>query len=172
MNRSEKKRVIQYYDNIFKKYKSVILIRNLGLTTTNFTNIKRKLNSINSKGFIVKNSLIKIVSVNCNFSELKNKLFGSIFIICSNNIFLLSKFTVSFYEERNPIEIISAVVNDKIINKDDIINISSLSSELDIKVKLTYILKFSLRKLVIIIKSVYLILLKLIIKFYKKELKW
>lgn len=171
MNKKKKQQLINLYLKLFNEYECILFIQNLGLSVEDFDLIRFELDKENNKLLVIKNNIIKISLYNLKHYKIINYLYGSLFIIYTNDLISLSKQIVKLYDNNFCIDIIGGIFNDNIIYKKKILNLSNLPSQKNIRNKIILILKIISEKILLLINITGFKLVKLIKEYNKLIVK-
>ncbi len=142
MKKQEKQKIIDGVRERFEKAACTVLIKNNGLTVSEFTTLRNKLKAEKIDIKVVKNTLA-IRSVESNpYSVLKDYYKGPIVTIWAyNDPVTVAKILTDFLKGQQKAEIIAGAISNKLLNANDINKLSTLPSKEELLSKMLGSLK-------------------------------
>lgn len=151
MNRVAKKKLVIEYSRLFNDYESVFLMKNTGLSVSSSKTIRSHLRKTGSKFVIIKNSLAKIALKETKFLPLQDSFSGPIAVAFSNEPVPVSKSLIRFCEQGGGTEILAGMALNKHLDKNEVIALSRLPTENEIRGKIVNLVNSVSIKLVKVI---------------------
>jgi large subunit ribosomal protein L10 len=136
VNIEEKKQVVESLKSRFIQSKAVLIAHYSGLNVKQLTNFRVLANDSNVSVKVAKNSLVKLATVDTEFTNLNNYLVGPAILICSDDVVALTKLVVNFSKDNDLLKIKVGSYNNSIIDADEIVKISKMLSLDEIRAKL------------------------------------
>ncbi|CEI84899.1 50S ribosomal protein L10 [Ehrlichia minasensis] len=130
MKRSNKELHLSKIEGLFSKFKYFIIANFQGMVANDFFSLRKELKMANSGLMVVKNSLSRIALKKMGREELSAKFFGSVFIVYSDDIILISKILAKFMKDnKSKISLLCAYdSNDEILDSEKVLYFASLPS--------------------------------------------
>ena len=131
-----------------KEANSTFIVEYRGLTVAKLADLRKELRKENSDMKVYKNTLVTRAVDELGYHDLKNDLTGpNAFIFSMSNPAISAKILTKFAKKNNKMVIKSAIVEKRVVSKNDVITLSTLSSKEDMISKLLGCLKAPLNKL-------------------------
>ncbi|AAZ68218.1 50S ribosomal protein L10 [Ehrlichia canis] len=129
MKRSDKELHLSKVEGLFSKFKYFIIANFQGMVANDFFSLRKELKMANSGLMVVKNSLSRIALKKMGREELSAKFFGSIFIVYSDDIILISKILAKFMKDnKSKISLLCAYDSNEILDSEKVLYFASLPS--------------------------------------------
>ena len=152
MNKISKKKIVTDYLKLFNNYKCILLVKNLGLSALDSRRIRSKLRQTDSKFIVAKNSLVKVALNNTKFLRLISLLNGPLVAVYSNEPISTSKVLVQLCNN-NKIKIIGGFFLNKILNNSDVMHLSQMPNQNEIRINLVNLVNIYAKKIANILNS-------------------
>ncbi len=136
MDRINKEKLVASYSKLFDDYEAIFLVRNSGLSVLDSRSIRSQFKKIDSKFMVTKNSLAKIALSNTKFSNIQEFFNGPIAVTYSDDPVSTSKLLVKLCSGNDKIEVIGGAILDKQLNKADVIALSKMLTQNEIRAKI------------------------------------
>ncbi len=153
MNRINKKKLVDIYSKLFDRYEAIFLLKNSGLTVFDSRSIRLQFKKIDSKFMVVKNSLAKIALNQTQFLGMSSLFFGPISVVYSNNPVLSSKLLVKICKDNDCLDLIGGALLDKQLSKEDVVILSRMPTESEIRAKIITLVNAVSRKVLWILNE-------------------
>ncbi|MCX7990717.1 MAG: 50S ribosomal protein L10 [Proteobacteria bacterium] len=142
MKKQEKQKIIDGVREKFEKASCAVLIKNNGLTVSEFTTLRNKLRAEKIDIKVVKNTLaIRSIEAS-SYSLLKDYYKGPTVTVWSyNDPVTLAKILTEFLKGQQKAEIIAGAISNKLLNANDINKLSTLPSKEELLSKMLGSLK-------------------------------
>lgn len=154
MIKKRKIQVINNYISLFKKYKIVILLKNIKTKVRDILTLKTYIDTKNSKLLSIKNTLIKIAIQNQKHKMLIKYLKGVNILILSNEIFNISQQITKFCTDYDCVKINIGYINNLLLEKRIIKKIAIAKNINTFKYEILKIIKIVFYKYIKIIKFI------------------
>ena len=129
MKRSDKELYLSKIEGLFSKFKYFIIANFQGMVANDFFSLRKELKMANSGLMVVKNSLSRIALKRMGREELSAKFFGSIFIVYSDDIILISKILAKFMKDnKSKISLLCVYDSNEILDSEKVLYFASLPS--------------------------------------------
>lgn len=136
MNRVNKKKLVSYYSKLFDNHSVILLVRNLGLSVSESRYISSQFKKIDSKFMVIKNSLAKIALDTGSFTSIKSLFKGPVIVIYSEDMIAVSKLLIKISNDNDNLDVIGGAISNKCLDKDDVIALSNMLTEDEIRAKI------------------------------------
>jgi large subunit ribosomal protein L10 len=137
MDRVNKEELVTSYSRLFDSYKAVFLIRNLGLSVVDSRSIGSHLKKIDSRFMVTKNSLARIALKDTKFLGVRGYFTGPIAVAYSDDPVSASQILVKFCRHNNgKADIVGGAILDKSLDKKEIIALSEMPTQDEIRAKI------------------------------------
>lgn len=153
MDRVSKEKLIVSYTELFDKYESVFLVKNLGLSVSDSRAIRSKLKPAGAKFMVTKNSLAKIAIAKTKFANIEELFVGPVVVAYSDDPIAVSKLLVQFCKEGRKLEIVGGAMLGKQLGEDDVVNLSKMPSQDEIRAKIIGLVTAAASKIVLVLKE-------------------
>lgn len=142
MKKLEKQKIIDGVREKFEKASCAILLKNNGLTVSEFTSLRSKLKSEKIDIKVVKNTLAIRSIQDTQYSVLKGYYKGPIVTLWAyNDPVTLAKIITDFVKNQQKAEIVVGAINNKLLSVNDINKLSTLPSKNELLAKMLGSLK-------------------------------
>ncbi|AHX03974.1 ribosomal L10 family protein [Ehrlichia chaffeensis str. Heartland] len=129
MKRSDKELHLSKVEGLFVKFKYFIIANFQGMVADDFFSLRKELKMANSGLMVVKNSLSRIALKKMNREELAAKFFGSVFIVYSDDIIVISKILAKFMKSnKSKVSLLCAYDSNEVLDSEKILYFASLPS--------------------------------------------
>ena len=125
----QKKAIVEEVSSLLKDSGSVILAEYRGLNVAEISELKRALLKENAKMCVYKNTLVDRAAEACGYSDMKQYLEGPNALISSVDSISAAKVATKFAKKHENLVIKAAIVEGKVIGKDDVIALSKLPNK-------------------------------------------
>ena len=148
MDRINKERLVASYSKLFDDYEAIFLVRNSGLSVLDSRSIRSQFKKIDSKFMVTKNSLAKIALNNTKFSNIQEFFNGPIAVTYSDDPVSTSKLLIKLCSNNDKMEVIGGAILDKQLSKDDVIALSKMLTQNEIRAKIAGLVNAAASKIV------------------------
>ena len=150
----QKKAVVQEVSTLLKDSGSVIVAEYRGLSVAEISELKRELLKENAKMCVYKNTLVDRAAEACGFDDMKQYLEGPNALISSTDSISAAKIATKFAKKHEQLVIKAAIVEGKVVGKDDVIALSKLPNKEGMLSMLLSVLQAPVRGLACAVKAV------------------
>lgn len=150
----QKKAVVQEVSTLLKDSGSVIVAEYRGLSVAEISELKRELLKENAKMCVYKNTLVDRAAVACGFDDMKQYLEGPNALISSTDSISAAKIATKFAKKHEQLVIKAAIVEGKVVGKDDVIALSKLPNKEGMLSMLLSVLQAPVRSFACAVKAV------------------
>ena len=153
MDKVSKEKLVVKYRELFDRHEAFFLVKNFGLSVTDSKSIRTKLKPVGAKFIVTKNSLAKIALTKTKFSSISDLFIGPIAITYTDDPISTSKLLVEFLKEGKKLEIIGGNMLSKQLGRDDIINLSKMPTQKEIRATIIGLVQAVASKIVTVLKE-------------------
>ena len=125
----QKKAIVEEVSSLLKDSGSVIVAEYRGLNVAEISELKRDLLKENAKMCVYKNTLVDRAAEACGFEDMKQYLEGPNALISSVDSISAAKIATKFAKKHENLVIKAAIVEGKVVGKDDVIALSKLPNK-------------------------------------------
>lgn len=150
----QKKAVVDEVTNILKNSGSVIVAEYRGLTVAEISDVKKQLLKNNAKMGVYKNTLVDRAADAAGYADLKQYLEGPNALISSEDSVSGAKIVAKFAKAHENFVIKGALVDGKVIGKDEVVALSKLPNKEGMISMLLSVLQAPVRGLACAVKAV------------------
>lgn len=150
----QKKAVVQEVSSLLKDSGSVIVAEYRGLSVAEISELKRDLLKENAKMCVYKNTLVDRAAEACGFNDMKQYLEGPNALISSTDSISAAKIATKFAKKHEHLVIKAAIVEGKVVGKDDVIALSKLPNKEGMLSMLLSVLQAPVRSFACAVKAV------------------
>ena len=150
----QKKAVVQEVSTLLKDSGSVIVAEYRGLSVAEISELKRELLKENAKMCVYKNTLVDRAAEACGFDDMKQYLEGPNALISSTDSISAAKIATKFAKKHEQLVIKAAIVEGKVVGKDDVIALSKLPNKEGMLSMLLSVLQAPVRSFACAVKAV------------------
>ena len=150
----QKKAVVQEVSTLLKDSGSVIVAEYRGLSVAEISELKRELLKENAKMCVYKNTLVDRAAEACGFDDMKQYLEGPNALISSTDSISAAKISTKFAKKHEQLVIKAAIVEGKVVGKDDVIALSKLPNKEGMLSMLLSVLQAPVRSFACAVKAV------------------
>ena len=150
----QKKAVVQEVSTLLKDSGSVIVAEYRGLNVAEISELKRALLKENAKMCVYKNTLVDRAAEACGFDDMKQYLEGPNALISSTDSISAAKIATKFAKKHEQLVIKAAIVEGKVVGKDDVIALSKLPNKEGMLSMLLSVLQAPVRSFACAVKAV------------------
>ena len=150
----QKKAVVQEVRTLLKDSGSVIVAEYRGLNVAEISELKRDLLKENAKMCVYKNTLVDRAAEACGFEDMKQYLEGPNALISSVDSISAAKIATKFAKKHEQLVIKAAIVEGKVVGKDDVIALSKLPNKEGMLSMLLSVLQAPVRSFACAVKAV------------------
>ena len=150
----QKKAVVQEVSTLLKDSGSVIVAEYRGLSVAEISELKRELLKENAKMCVYKNTLVDRAAKACGFDDMKQYLEGPNALISSTDSISAAKIATKFAKKHEQLVIKAAIVEGKVVGKDDVIALSKLPNKEGMLSMLLSVLQAPVRSFACAVKAV------------------
>jgi len=136
VDRINKEKLVASYSKLFDDYEAIFLVRNSGLSVLDSRSIRSQFKKIDSKFMVTKNSLAKIALNDTKFSNVREFFNGPIAVTYSDDPVSTSKLLIELCSNNDKIEVIGGAILDKQLSKDDVVALSKMLTQNEIRAKI------------------------------------
>jgi large subunit ribosomal protein L10 len=148
VDRISKEKLVANYSRLFNDYEAIFLIKNSGLSVLDSRSIRSQFKKIDSKFIVTKNSLAKIALNDTKFSKVQELFNGPVVVAYSDDPVSTSKLLVKLYNDNNKIEIIGGAVLDRQFSKEEVVSLSKMLTQKEIRAKIVGLVNAAAGKIV------------------------
>ena len=148
MDKTSKEKLVANYSKLFNDFEVIFLVKNSGLSVLDSKSIRSQFKKIDSKFMITKNSLAKIALKDTKFSNIYELFSGPIAIAYSDDPVSASKLLVKFSEQSDKINIVGGAILDKQLNKEQVVALSKMLTQDEIRAKIIGLVNAAASKVV------------------------
>ena len=148
MDRISKEKLVANYSRLFNDYEAIFLIKNSGLSVLDSRSIRLQFKKIDSKFIVTKNSLAKIALNDTKFSKAQELFNGPVVVAYSDDPVSTSKLLVKLCNDNNKIEIIGGAVLDRQFSKEEVVSLSKMLTQKEIRAKIVGLVNAAAGKIV------------------------
>jgi large subunit ribosomal protein L10 len=150
----QKKAIVEEVSSLLKDSGSVIVAEYRGLNVAEITELKRALLKENAKMCVYKNTLVDRAAEACGYSDMKQYLEGPNALISSTDSISAAKVATKFAKKHENLVIKAAIVEGKVVGKDDVIALSKLPNKEGMLSMLLSVLQAPVRSFACAVKAV------------------
>lgn len=150
----QKKAVVEEISNVLKESGSVVIVEYRGLKVSEIMELKRNLLKADSKMSVYKNTMVERAADACGYSDVKQYLEGPNAVIYSKDPINAAKIAAKFAKTHEDLVIKAAIVDGKVVGKDDVIALSKLPGREGLLSMLLSVLQAPVRNMACAIKAV------------------
>ena len=150
----QKKAVVEEVSSLLKNSGSVIVAEYRGLNVAEISELKRALLNENAKMCVYKNTLVDRAAEACGFEDMKQYLEGPNALISSTDSISAAKIATKFAKKHEHLVIKAAIVEGKVVGKDDVIALSKLPNKEGMLSMLLSVLQAPVRSFACAVKAV------------------
>ena len=150
----QKKAIVEEVSSLLKDSGSVIVAEYRGLNVDEISELKRDLLKENAKMCVYKNTLVDRAAEACGYSDMKQYLEGPNALISSVDSISAAKIATKFAKKHENLVIKAAIVEGKVVGKDDVIALSKLPNKEGMLSMLLSVLQAPVRSFACAVKAV------------------
>ena len=150
----QKKAIVEEVSSLLKGSGSVIVAEYRGLNVAEISELKRDLLKENAKMCVYKNTLVDRAAEACGYSDMKQYLEGPNALISSVDSISAAKIATKFAKKHENLVIKAAIVEGKVVGKDDVIALSKLPNKEGMLSMLLSVLQAPVRSFACAVKAV------------------
>lgn len=150
----QKKAIVEEVSSLLKDSGSVIVAEYRGLNVAEISELKRDLLKENAKMCVYKNTLVDRAAEACGFEDMKQYLEGPNALISSVDSISAAKIATKFAKKHENLVIKAAIVEGKVVGKDDVIALSKLPNKEGMLSMLLSVLQAPVRSFACAVKAV------------------
>ena len=150
----QKKAIVEEVSSLLKDSGSVIVAEYRGLNVAEISELKRALLKENAKMCVYKNTLVDRAAEACGYSDMKQYLEGPNALISSVDSISAAKIATKFAKKHENLVIKAAIVEGKVVGKDDVIALSKLPNKEGMLSMLLSVLQAPVRSFACAVKAV------------------
>ena len=150
----QKKAIVEEVSSLLKDSGSVIVAEYRGLNVAEISELKRALLKENAKMCVYKNTLVDRAAEACGYSDMKQYLEGPNALISSTDSISAAKIATKFAKKHENLVIKAAIVEGKVVGKDDVIALSKLPNKEGMLSMLLSVLQAPVRSFACAVKAV------------------
>ena len=151
---NQKKAIVEEVSSLLKDSGSVIVAEYRGLNVAEISELKRALLKENAKMCVYKNTLVHRAAEACGYSDMKQYLEGPNALISSTDSISAAKVATKFAKKHENLVIKAAIVEGKVVGKDDVIALSKLPNKEGMLSMLLSVLQAPVRSFACAVKAV------------------
>ena len=151
---NQKKAIVEEVSSLLKDSGSVIVAEYRGLNVAEISELKRDLLKENAKMCVYKNTLVDRAAEACGYSDMKQYLEGPNALISSTDSISAAKIATKFAKKHENLVIKAAIVEGKVVGKDDVIALSKLPNKEGMLSMLLSVLQAPVRSFACAVKAV------------------
>ena len=150
----QKKAIVEEVSSLLKDSGSVIVAEYRGLNVAEISELKRALLKENAKMCVYKNTLVDRAAEACGYSDMKQYLEGPNALISSVDSISAAKVATKFAKKHENLVIKAAIVEGKVVGKDDVVALSKLPNKEGMLSMLLSVLQAPVRSFACAVKAV------------------
>lgn len=150
----QKKAIVEEVSSLLKDSGSVVVAEYRGLNVAEISELKRALLKENAKMCVYKNTLVDRAAEACGFEDMKQYLEGPNALISSVDSISAAKIATKFAKKHENLVIKAAIVEGKVVGKDDVIALSKLPNKEGMLSMLLSVLQAPVRSFACAVKAV------------------
>ena len=128
MNKTQKQELIADWRNQWEQAGLVVIVRQIGLTVSEMTDLRRKMRTENASFRIVKNTLAKRAISGTGLEDLASSFTGPIGVAFSKDPIAAAKVVEKFASTNDKVKILAGYMNGQILNESNVKSLAKLPS--------------------------------------------
>lgn len=169
MDRINKKKLVANYSRLFHNYESIFLVRNSGLSVLDSRSIRSQFKKIESKFMVTKNSLAKVALNDTKFSNVQELFSGPVAVAYSDDPVSASKLLMKICSDNDKIDVIGGAVLGKQLSKKEVIALSKMLTQDEIRAKIAGLVNAAGGKIVRLLNEPSAKLARVVRSYAKKQ---
>ncbi len=128
MNRKEKEALVVQMQSVFQSARIVVITHNQGLTVGDSMALRRQMREVGASHKVTKNRVVKRALAGTSFESLDSYFQGPTAISWSNDPVAAAKVVVDFAKQNEKLQLVTACLDGKILNVDEVKALAALPS--------------------------------------------
>ena len=153
MDRSQKKKAVEDFKNIFNEAEAVIVAQYKGLNSETIDELRTKTRDSNVSFKVTKNRLIKIALTGGVYENISDLFTGPTAIAYSKDVVAAAKVTSEFSKTNENLVIVGGALKEKLLDLDSIKNLASLPSLPELQAKIIGLISAPARQIATIVAA-------------------
>ena len=151
MDRSQKKKAVEDFKNIFNEAEAVIVAQYKGLNSETIDELRTKTRDSNVSFKVTKNRLIKIALTGGEYENISDLFTGPTAIAYSKDVVAAAKVTSEFSKTNENLVIVGGALKEKLLDLDSIKNLASLPSLPELQAKIIGLISAPARQIATVV---------------------
>ena len=151
MDRSQKKKAVEDFKNIFNEAEAVIVAQYKGLNSETIDELRTKTRDSNVSFKVTKNRLIKIALTGGVYENISDLFTGPTAIAYSKDVVAAAKVTSEFSKTNENLVIVGGALKEKLLDLDSIKNLASLPSLPELQAKIIGLISAPARQIATVV---------------------
>lgn len=151
MDRSQKKKAVEDFKNIFNEAEAVIVAQYKGLNSETIDELRTKTRDSNVSFKVTKNRLIKIALTGGVYENISDLFTGPTAIAYSKDVVAAAKVTSEFSKGNENLVIIGGALKEKVLDLDGIKHLASLPSLPELQAKIIGLISAPARQIATVV---------------------
>ena len=153
MDRSQKKKAVEDFKNIFNEAEAVIVAQYKGLNSETIDELRTKTRDSNVSFKVTKNRLIKIALTGGVYENISDLFTGPTAIAYSKDVVAAAKVTSEFSKTNENLVIVGGALKEKLLDLDSIKNLASLPSLPELQAKIIGLISAPARQIATVVAA-------------------
>ena len=153
MDRSQKKKAVEDFKNIFNEAEAVIVAQYKGLNSETIDELRTKTRDSNVSFKVTKNRLIKIALTGGVYENISDLFTGPTAIAYSKDVVAAAKVTSEFSKTNENLVIVGGALKEKVLDLDSIKNLASLPSLPELQAKIIGLISAPARQIATVVAA-------------------
>ena len=151
MDRSQKKKAVEDFKNIFNEAEAVIVAQYKGLNSETIDELRTKTRDSNVSFKVTKNRLIKIALTGGVYENISDLFTGPTAIAYSKDVVAAAKVTSEFSKGNENLVIVGGALKEKVLDLDGIKHLASLPSLPELQAKIIGLISAPARQIATVV---------------------
>lgn len=153
MDRQQKQAFVEELSNNLKTASLVVVTRQSGMTVSESKDLRAKMRAAGASFKVVKNTLARIAIKDTKFESLSDHLKGPAALAASEDPVAAAKVAVEYMNDNEKFQVISGVLDDKVLELADVKALAKLPSLDELRAKIVGAISAPATKLATLIKE-------------------
>lgn len=153
MDRSQKEELVSSLRAKLQEASTIIVTRQVGLTVSEATELRRRMHAANSEFKVLKNTLSRIAVTGTDIEIIKEMLEGPTALAFSKDPINAAKVAAKFAKENPKFSIIGGCLNGKVLDETAVKSLASLPSLDELRSKIIAVINAPATKLAVLAKE-------------------
>ena len=142
MNRAEKQELISSLKQQLSGMEFVAVVKNKGLTVSDVTDLRRKVNALGDSGYrVAKNTLSRLAIQGTSMEPLLNSLSGPTALAYGNSYVELAKVLVEFSKTNDKLALLAGFLNGKLLSDKELVSLSKMPTLTELRAQIVSFLR-------------------------------